>query len=93
MANIPNIIPITDLRQNASEIVKMTGKTGKPVFITQRGRATAVMISMESYKKYQKEYELLKMLAKGEQEISAGKGHDMEDVMAEAQALLKELHG
>jgi prevent-host-death family protein len=90
MAKIPNIIPITDLRQDASAIVKRVAASQEPLVITQRGRAAAVMVSMEAYEHSQVELELLRLLARGEKEIEAGKGYDLDAVLAEADSLLKE---
>ncbi len=90
MAKIPNIVPITDLRQDATAIVKRVSASGQPVVITQRGRAAAVMVSMEAYQHSQHELELLRVLARGEKEIEAGKGYDLDPVLAEADSLLKE---
>ena len=90
MAKIPNIIPITDLRQNATAIVKRVTASREPIVITQRGRAAAVMVSMEAYKHSQHELEILRLLACGEKEIEAGKAYDLEAVFAEADSFLKE---
>jgi prevent-host-death family protein len=90
MAKIPNIIPITDLRQDATTIVKRVATSREPLVITQRGRAAAVMVSMETYEHSQHELELLRLLARGEKEIEAGKGYDLDAVLAEADSLLKE---
>jgi prevent-host-death family protein len=90
MPKIPNIIPITDLRQDATTIVKRLTASREPLVITQRGRAAAVMVSMEAYEHSQHELELLRILARGEKEIEAGKGYDLEEVLAEADSLLKE---
>ncbi len=91
MAKIPNIIPITDLRQDATAIIKRVAASREPVVITQRGRAAAVMVSTETYEHSQHELELLRLLARGEKEIEAGKGYDLDAVLAEADALLKEI--
>ncbi len=90
MAKIPNIISITDLRQDATTIVKRVTTSREPLVITQRGRAAAVMVSMEAYEHSQHELELLRLLARGEKEIEAGKGYDLDAVLAEADSLLKE---
>ena len=91
MAKIPNIIPITDLRQDATTIIKRVTASREPIVITQRGRAAAVMVSTEAYEHSQHELELLRHLARGEKEIEAGKGHDLDAVLNEADALLKEM--
>ncbi|MDH3998724.1 MAG: type II toxin-antitoxin system Phd/YefM family antitoxin [Desulfuromonadales bacterium] len=60
----------------------------EPLFITQRGRATAVMVSMKDYEHTQHELEILRLLARGEKEIEAGEGFDLDSVMAEADDFL-----
>lgn len=61
----------------------------QPVFITQRGRAAAVMVSMEVYEEAQQEIDVLRLLARGEKEIEAGVGFDLDDVLKEADRLLE----
>jgi prevent-host-death family protein len=87
MALVPDIIPITDLRQDASGVVRRATDTQQPVFITQRGRATAVVVSAKAYERTQHELEILRLLARGEAEIEAGTGHALADVLAEADQL------
>jgi prevent-host-death family protein len=90
MAKIPAIVPVSDLRQDAARVLKNATKTGQPLFITQRGRATAVLMSLGAYERSEAERELLLMLARGEKEIAAGVGHPLDEVLAEADALLSE---
>ncbi|PIP09016.1 MAG: prevent-host-death family protein [Syntrophobacteraceae bacterium CG23_combo_of_CG06-09_8_20_14_all_50_8] len=89
MSNVPKIIPISDLRQNASDVVKGVSSSREPIFITQRGRAAAVMVSMEVYEKSQHEMDVLHLLARGEKEIEAGIGHELDDVLKEADRFLE----
>ncbi len=89
MPNVPKIIPISDLRQNASDVVKSLSSSREPVFITQRGRAAAVMVSMEVYENSQHEADVLHLLARGEKEIEAGIGHELDDVLKEADRFLE----
>jgi prevent-host-death family protein len=89
MLTAPKIIPISDLRQNASDVVKSVSSSREPVFITQRGRATAVMVSMEVYQNSQHEMDVLHLLARGEKEIEAGIGHELDDVLKEADRFLE----
>lgn len=90
MPKTPKIIPISDLRQDASGVIKRISTSREPLFITQRGRAAAVMVSMKEYENTQHELEILRLLARGEKEIEAGAGFSLEEVMAEADALLAE---
>jgi prevent-host-death family protein len=88
MAAIPNIVPISDLRQDAAGIIKRAAASDEPVIITQRGRASAVLQSAQAYERTQRENEILRILARGDAEIEAGVGHDADDVMAEARRML-----
>lgn len=90
MGKMPNIIPITDLRQDAAGVLQRVRASREPVFITQRGRAAAVMMSAEEYERSEHDKEVLMLLARGEKEIQEGKGHDLSAVMVEAYKLLKE---
>ena len=89
MPRAPKIIPISDLRQNASDVVKNVLSSREPVFITQRGRASAVMVSMEVYESTQHELDILHLLARGEKEIAAGTGYELNDVLKEADLYLE----
>lgn len=88
MARVPEIIPVTDLRQDAAEALKRVRGSRQPVIITQRGRPAAVMLSVEAYQRSEHERELLRLLARGEREIAKGRGHDLDQVLAEADRLL-----
>jgi len=88
MSKAPKIIPISDLRQNASDIIKRVSSSHEPIFITQRGRAAAVMVSMEDYEHSQNEIEILRLLACGEKEIEAGVGYELDEVVKEADKIL-----
>jgi len=88
MSKVLNIIPVSDLRQDAAKVLKRLRDSKEPLVITQRGRAAAVMLSVEAYERSERDRELLHLLAKGEKEIEAGKGYDLDSVLAEADALL-----
>jgi prevent-host-death family protein len=88
MSKIPEIVPITDLRQDSSAVLKRVRASRQPMIITQRGRAAAVMLSVEEYERAENERKILRLLAQGEKEIATGKGTDLDDVLAEADRLL-----
>jgi prevent-host-death family protein len=90
LGKLPNIIPVSDLRQDAAKLLKRLKNTKEPLIITQRGRATAVMMGVDAYEKSEHEKELLRLLAKGDREIEIGEGYDLDAVLAEADTLLAE---
>jgi prevent-host-death family protein len=81
-----NIIPITDLQRQAAQILKDVNASGEPVFITQRGRASAVIVSATRYAEIE-EYlqafdddELEQLIEQGERDIAAGNTLTHEEV-------------
>ncbi len=88
MKKLSNIVPVSDLRQDAAKLLKQLQTNEEPLIITQRGRASAVMLGVEAYEKLEHEKEILRLLAKGEKEIEAGIGYDLVTVLAEADVFL-----
>ena len=88
MGKLLNIIPVSDLRQDAAKVLKQLRNKKEPLVITQRGRAAAVIISVEAYEKSEHEKEILRLLARGDREIEIGEGYDLDTVLAEADSLL-----
>ena len=91
MAKLENTIPLSELRQNVSGAVKRVRRSKQPLVVTQRGKATAVLLSVDAYQKNEHERELLKLLAKGEMEIAADKGYDLDEVLADADDFLSKI--
>jgi prevent-host-death family protein len=88
MSRVPEIIPISDLRKDASSVLKRVKASRQPLVITQRGRAAAVMLSIEEYDRAENERQVLRLLARGDREIAEAEGFDLETVLAEADELL-----
>jgi prevent-host-death family protein len=88
MAKSPTRIPVSDLKQDASATLKRLRKSKRPLIVTQRGKRAAVLLSVDVYQKSEQEREILRLLALGEKEIAVGKGYDLDDILAEADALL-----
>ena len=62
MGKLMNILPVSDLRQDAANVLKQLKDNKGPIIITQRGRAAAVMIGIEAYEKSEHDKELLRLL-------------------------------
>ena len=88
MTSIPEIVPVTDLGRDAGAVLGRVQASHQPVVITQDGRAAAIMLSVAAYERREREFAVLQLLARGEREIKDGEGHDLADVLAEADALL-----
>ena len=90
MGKLTNILPISDLRQDAAKVLKKLRDNKEPIIITQRGRAAAIIIGVEAYEKSEHDKEILRLLAKGNKEIEIGEGYDLDDVLAEADLILSQ---
>ncbi len=65
---MPNIRPVSDLRNNFKQISEVCHEEGEPVFLTKNGRGDMVIMSIEQYEKQQALLELYKKLSKAEKE-------------------------
>lgn len=82
--NMPEIRPITDLRDKSAEIIKFCNATQEPVFITQNGIGELAVLSMKSYERMQERLNLYSQLAESEDLILNGdKGVDFETFTAD----------
>jgi prevent-host-death family protein len=88
MPKLPQIVSITDLRQDAAAVLDRVKDSAEPVVITQRGRAAAVLLSPEMYERSERERQMLRLFARGEREIRKNRGVDFDKVLAEADDLL-----
>jgi hypothetical protein len=57
----------------------------------ERERRIEMEIIADAHERSRHELEILRLLAQGEREIEVGKGCDLDTVLAEADALLKEI--
>ena len=44
-----DIVPVTDFRNNAADVLSRLGQNGRPIVLTQRGRAAAVLLDVNAY--------------------------------------------
>ncbi len=88
MSKVPAIIPVSDLRQDAATVLGRAKKSGQPIVITQRGRATAVIVSVDAYERAEQEREILKALVQGDKEIAAGRGRELDAVLSDVDRIL-----
>jgi len=88
---VPNIRPISDLRNNANSISEFCHQTGEPVFITKNGTGDLVVMSVRTYETQQALIDLYARLAEAEAEIADGaEGKKLADVAAR---LRNRVHG
>ncbi len=75
------IKPITYLKANAAEVMRVLAERREPLVITQNGEAKAVIQDVASYEETQETLALLKLLALGNQDVEAGRTRPLADVV------------
>jgi len=60
--------PVSDLRNNFTEISRTVQETGEPVILTKNGYGNMVVLSMEAYNKLRFENEIYFKLLESEQD-------------------------
>lgn len=65
---MPQIRPVSDLRNNFAEISKIVHESREPVFLTKNGYGDMVVMSLEQYEKIQLENEIFIKLKEAELE-------------------------
>ena len=88
---MPNIRPVSDLRNNFRQISEVCHEEGEPVFLTKNGRGDMVVMSIAQYEELQALLELYKKLGEAEKEskMNASKTSH-KNVMNEMRAKLDE---
>ncbi len=78
--------PISYLKANAAEVLAHITEQREPLVITQNGEAKAVLQDVASFEETQETLALLKILALGNQDVTAGKVKPVTDIVARLRA-------
>lgn len=74
---MPEIRPVSDLRNHFTSLAETVHKYDEPMFLTKNGVGDMVVMSMECYEKQMAQLELYSKLAEAISEIENGaKGED-----------------
>ncbi|NOY90342.1 MAG: type II toxin-antitoxin system Phd/YefM family antitoxin [Deltaproteobacteria bacterium] len=72
MSTMSHIEPISSLKR-AAELVQRVRESRAPIYITQNGKAAAVLQDVESYEEQRRAFALLKMCLDGDRAIDQGR--------------------
>lgn len=87
---MPTIRPVSDLRNSFAEITREVQASKEPVFLTKNGVGSIVVMSMEAYEEGLYESQVYSKLLEAQAEATdASKRYSHQDVMTDAEALLK----
>jgi prevent-host-death family protein len=86
---MPQIRPVSDLRNNFAEISRIVHETAEPVFLTKNGYGDMVVMSIETYERKLFESQVFFKLKEAELEAkSTDKRYTHEEVFSDLRARL-----
>jgi len=68
-----SVKPITYLKNNTADVIREANESGRLTIVTQNGEAKAVVMGVDQYDEWTRTLALLKLVALGEADISAGR--------------------
>ena len=86
---VEDIRPLSDLKQNASEILEQLRETGRPIVLTVKGKADAVLMDAKMYEKHLRAANMSRLLAPAEADVAAGRVRSMRSFLREFKSARK----
>ena len=68
-----DVVPLTDLKVNPGRVVKHATRAHRPVLLTSRGRAVAVVQSVTDYEAAEEERVFMRAVVTGLADLEAGR--------------------
>lgn len=91
---MPNIRPVSDLRNHFAEITREVQLSNEPVFLTKNGVGSIVVMSMESYEQNRYDSIVYDKLCEAELQAASSTARlDHDDVMDNARKLIRGAEG
>lgn len=85
-----DIRPVTYLKNHAADLLSQINESQRPVYITQKGEARAVLQDPKSYEQMRSAIGLLKLVALGEEDVRSGKTKVQDQVFANLETSLQQ---
>jgi prevent-host-death family protein len=68
-----DILPVSELKKNTRRVLEQVRRTQRPVILTVNGKASSVLIDVDSYEKQIKALNLSNLLLEAENDIKENK--------------------
>ncbi len=81
-----DIVPLSDFKARASELLKRLAETGAPMVITQNGRAAGVLLSPAEFDLLTERARFVNAVAAGLADVESGRVIDHQPMVAEVTA-------
>lgn len=77
----PRLVPVTDLKRKATEIIQALQLEQEPLLITEGGREAAILMDVTSYRRQERKVELLEGIIRGRKALTEGKTQTHAEVL------------
>ena len=84
MSSKRDIKPITYLKSKTAELVLDVVETGRPVTITQNGKAKVVVMDVATYDRWRAALAILKLASHAEADVAAGRTVSLDETFRRA---------
>ena len=78
-----DIIPVSELKKNTRRVLQQVRRTQRPVILTVNGKASSVLIDVDSYEKQLKALNLSILLLEAEKDIKENKIRPVDSFLKE----------
>ncbi len=79
---LPKLIPVTDMKRKATEIIAALQREQQPLLITEHGREAAILMDVISYRLQERRIELLEGIIRGQRALAEGRTQTHDEVLA-----------
>jgi prevent-host-death family protein len=83
-----DLVPVHEFRSNMASWMKQLEETGRPVVLTQRGRAAAVLVDPAMLDEIEETRDVVKAILEGLEDAEAGRLSSDEEVWDQAEAVI-----
>lgn len=83
-----DVVPAHEFRANLASWLGRPSQTGRPLVLTQRGKASAVVVSPAMLDELEEKMEVARQILRGLREVAAGEVVDDEEVWPDVEELL-----
>ncbi len=83
------LVPVKEFRASLASWVERVQETGRPVVLTQRGKAAAVLVRPETLDEIEEEREVVRMVLQGLREAEADELVENDQVWARVEEIVR----
>ena len=78
-----DILPVSELKKNTRRVLEQVRRTQRPVILTVNGKASSVLIDVDSYERQMKALSLSSLLLEAEKDIKENKIRPVDSFLKE----------